>query len=370
MPTLRWQPCVNHGPDDVQSFVENYFPSKSGHVLLIAGDGFDPRATTVPKYLSAHCGMDGIFIKENRPNPDPELVKRAQTNLEVLKPLVASSKVLNIDVFANDGAVVGGRTLLTHLESSNLETYSDIIVDVSALSSGISFPVVRYLLEYADAEGKNLHLFASDLPSVDHAIVPQLSDRATVIHGFRRVNAFYSDPLKAKLWLPQLAPSGNQALQRIFDEVQPNDTCPILPFSASKPKLSDQLLSQYITEIESTWSVDAGSFIYAYESDPLGLYRSIVRINDERTSAFQALGGSLIIVSPTGSKMLGIGALMAALDRDLPVYYVEARGYEVNWSEIPPQNNATVGIRHVWLCGDAYKPLEHDAVNQLITPTT
>lgn len=135
------------------------------------------------------------------------------------------------------------------------------------------------------------HLFASDMPGLDHTIIPQLSDRATIVHGFKRINAYYSDPLRAKLWVPQLAPGGNQALQRIFDEVQPNDVCPILPFSAINPKLGDQVLSQYITEIESTWVVDGGNFIYAHENDPLGLYRSIVRINDERNSAFRPLGG-------------------------------------------------------------------------------
>jgi DNA modification methylase len=54
--------------------------------------------------------------------------------------------------------------------------------------------------------------------------------------------------------------TANQALQRIFDEVQPNDICPILPFSAPKPKLGDQLLAEYITEIESTWAVIQETF--------------------------------------------------------------------------------------------------------------
>ncbi|PSH02614.1 MAG: hypothetical protein CXZ00_16530 [Acidobacteria bacterium] len=62
-----------------------------------------------------------------------------------------------------------------------------------------------------------------------------------------------------------------------------------------------------------------------HQNDPLRIYRSIMRINEERNSAFQPLGESLLIVPPTGSKMLGIGALMAALDRDFPIYSVETR---------------------------------------------
>jgi hypothetical protein len=189
---------------------------------------------------------------------------------------------------------------------------------------------------------------------LDHSIQPQLADRATNVHGFRKVNELYSAVSVAKLWLPQLAPAGGQALQRIFDEVLPSDTCPILPFPSTDPKLSDQLLAEYLPELESTWSVDTRSLIFADENDPLGLYRTILRIDDERALAFQALGGSLLILSPLGSKMLAIGALMAALDRDLPVYYVEARGYDVNWAVATGIDVPAPPIRHVWLAGDVY----------------
>ena len=337
--------------------MSSYFANGDRRVLLIAGGGFDPRATNIAKLLKNYCSplADGIFIKEERPGPDPELLARAAKNLQELKPCVAKAIVIEVDVFARDGAVIGGRTLLHKLELLRLDEYTDIVVDMSALSVGISFPLVRYALEFADTRDKNLHLFVCDLPSLDHSIVPQLADRATVVHGFRRVNAFYSDLPGAKLWLPQLAPGANQALQRIFDEVQPNDTCPIVPFPARDPKLVDRLYAEYMVEIESTWSVDADSFIYADEGDPLGLYRSIIRLNDELQQAFQALGGSLLIISPTGSKLLAIGALMAALDRDLPVYYIEARAYDITWNVSSLVEQSDAPVRHVWLSGDAYR---------------
>lgn len=354
---MRWQRCISHAHAEIDPFMSSYFGSGDRKVVLIAGGGFDPRATGIAKLLKKYCKplANGIFIKEERPGPDPELVARAATNLEELKACVANTVVIEVDVFAPDGAVVGGRALLQKLESLKLDEYTDIVIDVSALSIGISFPLVRYALDFADIQNKNLHLFVCDLPALDHSIIPQLADRATVVHGFRRVNAYYSDLPGAKLWLPQLAPGANQALQRIFDEVQPNDTCPIVPFPARDPKLVDRLFAEYIVEIENAWSVESDSFIYADESDPLGLYRSIVRLNDELQQAFQALGGSLLIISPTGSKLLAIGALMAALDRDLPVYYIESRAYEITWSVTKPINNSDAPIRHVWLSGDAYR---------------
>jgi hypothetical protein len=352
---VRWQPCVSHRPGEIEEFVSGYFGNINSKILLIAGAGFDPRATSVAQLLRAHCNLlDGVLIKEERPNPDPELVKRAQANLDLLTPCVHHPRVLKVDVFASDGAVVGGRSVLKELEGIDLKPYSDIVIDSSALSIGISFPLVKYILRHSESTKQNVHLFACDWPILDHVIQPQLADRASNVHGFRKVTELYSAVSVARLWLPQLAPSGGQALQRIFDEVSPSDTCPILPFPSADPKLSDRLMAEYLPELESTWSVDTGNIIFADENDPLGLYRTVLRIDDERTLAFQALGGSLLILSPLGSKMLAIGALMAALDRDLPVYYVEARGYEVDWKAAATVDLRASSVRHVWLAGDVY----------------
>jgi hypothetical protein len=354
--SVRWQPCVNHRPDEIEEFVSSYFGGTNSKILIIAGAGFDPRATSVAQLLKRHCKSlpDGVFIKEERPNPDPELIKRANSNLNVLTPCVQHSRVLNVDVFAPDGAVVGGRSVIKELESIDFTPYSDVVIDFSALSIGISFPLVRYILVQGEARSRNVHLFACDWPTLDRVIQPQLTERASNVHGFRKVTELYSTVSVARLWLPQLAPSGGPALQRIFDEVLPSDTCPILPFPSTDPKLSDRLLAEYLPELESTWSVDTGNLIFADENDPLGLYRTILRIDDERKLAFEALGGSLLILSPLGSKMLAIGALMAALDRDLPVYYVEARGYEVDWKIAATVDLSAPSIRHVWLAGDVY----------------
>ena len=355
MSMIRWQPCIDHRPDEIEEFVSSYFGNLTSKILFIAGAGFDPRATSVAQVLRKHVDLvDGVLIKEERPNPDQHLIERAQSNLDLLRPCVHHPRLLRVDVFASDGAVVGGRYVLKDLAAIDLKPYSDIIIDLSALSIGISFPLVKYVLQHSAQTKQNVHLFACDWPTLDHVIQPQLADRASNVHGFRKVTEFYSAVSVARLWLPQLAPGGGQALQRIFDEVLPSDTCPILPFPSADPKLADRLLAEYLQELESSWSVDTGSIIFADENAPLGLYRAILRIDEERTLAFQALGGSLLILSPLGSKMLAIGALMAALDRDLPVYYVEARGYDVDWKSVGDAELKTAAIRHVWLAGDVY----------------
>lgn len=106
-----------------------------------------------------------------------------------------------------------------------------------------------------------------------------------------------------------------------------------------------------MTEFESGWSVDTRNIVYADESDPLDLYRTILRLDDLRKPVFEEVGGSLLILSPLGSKIMALGALMAALERDLPVAYLEAIGYRF---EGATSNEEATDMIHIWLEGEVY----------------
>jgi hypothetical protein len=84
------------------------------------------------------------------------------------------------------------------------------------------------------------------------------------------------------------------------------------------------------------------------------LYRTILRIDDARKRVFAETGGSQIILSPVGSKALAIGALMAALERDFTVMYVEALSYSVDFSRVVEvREREPAQVVHVWLYGEA-----------------
>ena len=61
------------------------------------------------------------------------------------------------------------------------------------------------------------------------------------------------------------------------------------------------------------------------------------------------LGGSLTVLSPFGSKVQSLGALMAALDREFPIMYVETLAYTST-----PSTGSEGELVHVWLHGEAY----------------
>ena len=351
----RWDPCITHRGNDVGEFLTHHLGRPHRKIFLVAGAGFDPRACAVADRLNGtKANIHALLIKEERPNPTQDQVDRAVANTAALHAGLAHCQVASIEIFESDGAVVGGHNVVKVLERNRLDGVTDVIVDISALSVGTSFPIIRYFLEriIRGKESANLHLFVVHDPELDTDIRPNPSDTPSYVHGFKGGSTLFDMADATRLWLPQLASGRHRALTELYDFVNPHDTCPILPFPASNPRLGDLLAGEYLTELEETWSVDARNIVYADEGDPLDLYRTILKLDDLRRPVFQETGGSMLILSPLGSKVMALGALMAALERDLPVAHVESIGYELQASM--PQVNHQPDLIHVWLEGEAY----------------
>lgn len=354
-PQRRWDPCISHREDEVDVFIGDYFTLPDRKVLLVAGAGFDPRSTAVASRLAATCAsLCAIFLQERRPNPAQVLVDRAANNTGALLGAVAAREVVEVEIFGADGAVIGGRNAIGVLGQQDFEGVTDVVVDISALSVGTSFPIIRYFVERVERGlgPLNIHVFVAHDPKLDADIRSVPSDSPGHVHGFKGGSTLDKSASAAKLWLPQLAAGRGAALNRLYDFVEPHDTCPILPFPASDPRLADALAEEYLQELENAWTVDTRNIVYADEGDPLDLYRTILRLDDRRKPVFAGAGGSLLVLSPLGSKVMALGALMAALERDLPVAHLEPIGYDL--AAAVPSRIAAPNLVHIWLEGEVY----------------
>ena len=352
---FRWDPCIVHRGDDVDGFLAQYLGRSDRRILLVAGAGFDPRACAFAARLGdTEALVNTLLIKEERPDPPQALLDRAKENEAAIRVTLAELQVQSINVFGEDGAIVGGHNVVKALRRQSLDNTTDVVVDISALSVGMSFPIIRYFVErIIHSMGRpNLHVLVAHAPHFDAGIRAKASDTPSYIHGFKGRSTLDDAVDAARLWLPQLSTGRRQALTKLYDFVEPHDTCPILPFPANNPRLGDELAQEYLTEFETTWEVDTRNIVYADEGDPLDLYRTILRLDDLRQSVFEATGGSMLILSPLGSKVMALGALLAALDRDLPVAHLESISYElvapVSEMMDPPS------LIHLWLEGEAY----------------
>jgi len=353
MAESRWERCIVQRDGDVVAFTRDFLSQAHRKVLLIAGGGFDPRTTRSCGILAEHIGerLQALFLREERPSAASELRDHAEGNLAELLKVIPTAQVVPVNIFAPDHAIIGGREAVKAVSRMPLDQFTDIIVDCSALSRGVNFPVIKFLLEVAARQ--NVHVLVTDEPVTDDTIVPVPWEQAGNIHGFRGTVGPVSQVGPARLWLPQLVRGQNVALDLIYRTVEPHDVCPILPFPASDPKLPDRLIEAFATEMESGWQVDPRNIVYADEKGPLDLYRAILRIDDARKVIFESYG-SQIVLSPIGSKLLSLGALLAALERDFPVVYVEALEYKVDFATLDRQRTEPGILVHLWLKGEAY----------------
>lgn len=364
MTAPRWQDCISHGDAEAEEFIQEYFSRAECHTLLIAGAGFDPRSATIAEMLASSIEAErlkAIFLREQRPNPGVDLLRAGDKNAAALTSRIHDSRILDVEVLSEtDSAVVVGQRAISAIRALGprlLEGITDVVLDISALSIGIAFPTASYFMKVCAEAGPktNFHVVAASHPSLDGAITAISSDVVDPIRGFAGDIDIEASADEPKIWLPHLSMNRNAPLSLIKRSLTgPVSVCPVLPVSQHDPMAGDRLIAAFENELSGEWEVEARNIIYAIEDDPLDLYRTITTIHRRNSSVFDALIKSHIVLSPSGNKVLAIGALMAALEQKLAVRYVEAVGYEVDWDKVAAVDCAKARIVHVWLQGEPY----------------
>jgi hypothetical protein len=358
--TLRWDPCVVQDAAEFRIFLSEYVDRVERRCLIIGGAGFDPRAILVPQEFSTlqKCKIDGFFFREERLLDQPLLRPFADNVEKTIRKLLPSSIFPRIDIFSDAVTAVGGRRALDVIKTTEFNTYTDVFVDISALSCGVFFSIISFLISMREATKDshfNIHVLVAEQPEFDRGIRGVPADAASMLHGFKGVQSLDASENATILWIPTLTPGHTSSLGKIFAFIQrretPIDVCPIVPFPGADPRLPDRLVDEYREDLVR-WRADHRDFLYAAESDPLDSYRAISTLCTMRDNIFGALGGSQVVLSPLGNKMLSIGALLAAIEKRLPVVMVESIGYDECLPEAEKIDNGT--LKHVWLYGEAY----------------
>lgn len=133
-------------------------------------------------------------------------------------------------------------------------------------------------------------------------------------------------------------------------------TCPILPFPARNPRRADELITEFGDELRA-WDVDTRDLIYVSEKNPLDSYRTLSTLKRRYDDTVDQVFAPQLILSPVGSKVMATGALMAAIEHELPVQYVETRRYEFDQA-FGPLLAASDMMVHIWLSGPIYNGFE------------
>lgn len=371
---LRWRDYfLRHGPQ-FDDFWKPFLSERERKVLFVLGHGFDSRMCDgVERILNlgGSGARDVILLAfhEGAESASQAHLGQRTANGERLVQLIKGRGTIghrDIAMFSEDGRRVGARSIAKEFSSSaEFRSYTDVIVDVSALPRGLYLPLLAKFLALfdvvqEDGEKRNLHVIVSHSPTTDNAIVDEgLEDSATYLFGFAAA-ALESESTSGqpKIWIPVLGKRQQAQLERIHTLVAPDEICPLLPSPAQDPREGDSIMIEYRELLFDQLRVEPRNIIYAAENNPFEVYRQLMRSIMHYDRALKPLGGCKVALSAMSSKLASIGVLLAAyeLGRREPkvtvgVAHVESQGYRVEQSVVPA---AAPTLFTMWLSGECY----------------
>lgn len=371
--SLRWRDYFLRDGDGFDEFWKQFLAERRRNLLFVLGYGFDARMCDgIERVLS--LGGEGtrdvalIAFDEGAESPSQNYLNQRKANGERLGKLVQGRGKIgqrDIRMFSEDGRRIGARGIAQEFASSaKFRSYTDVVVDISALPRSLYMPLLAKLLalfdgEAEDGEKRNLHVIVSHSPVTDGAIVEEgLEESASYLFGFAAA-ALESESTSGqpKIWIPVLGKRQQAQLERINQFVAPDEICPLLPSPAQDPREGDSIMIEYRELLFDQLRVEPRNIIYAAESNPFEVYRQLMRSILHYDRALKPLGGSKVALSAMSSKLASIGVLLAAyeLGRRNPkvtvgVAHVESQGYRVE----PTNTTPSTTLFTMWLSGECY----------------
>lgn len=370
--TLRWRDYFLREGEDFDRFWQPFLCERKRDVLFVLGHGFDARMCEgVERILSLGGeGARDVALLAFHEGPDSHsnsYADQRKANGVRLEKLVQARGTIGyrtITMFSDEGRRIGARKIAEEFSSTEFRSYTDVVVDISALPRSLYMPLLAKLLALFDVDSKNgehrnLHVIVSHSPSTDGSILEEgLEDSASYLFGFQAA-ALESDSTSSqpKIWIPVLGQRQKLQLEKIHSLVSPDEICPLLPSPAQDPRESDALVIEYRELLFDQLRVEPRNIIYASESNPFEVYRQLMRSILHYDRALKPLGGCKVALSAMSSKLASIGVLLAAYELGrrnqkvvVGVAHVESQGYRVESTGTAPSTT----LFTMWLSGECY----------------
>lgn len=354
-------------------FYKKYLERDGKNILFMLGLGFDPRTTsclqtllTVKSKSNLDCMVFDYSDDFSGREPMQSWLKRNETTLDHLIPRDKWKK--------RQIQMMSGKEHIASIEASkkiekdDLSGYTDIIMDISAMPVSVYFPIVRKILDWIKSNelklenGKkvNLHMVVSENAHLD-GLIKEIGVNETVTYMHKFVGTLQSEATQnlRKVWIPLLGEKKGTQLERINEEISPKEISPIFPMPSKDPYRSKELLLEHRSFLFDTLEIDARDFIYVNEQNPFEVYRQIYHTAVSYYDSFDPLGGCHVVISPLSSKLMCVGALLAAYelqsnDMNVGIVHVENQTYDTeNIKDIDQEMKNSVQFT-MWLTGDCY----------------
>jgi hypothetical protein len=350
-------PCII--PDS--EFAATWSRDSDDPILVVMGVGFDVRACVVVERLVAVASrqVDVLLVELPVDSTDPTVRPLVDANVSRVHALIAAAggQILHqpLPGFSDQGAL--GRLVSRAFQSGkHLDHYAEVIIDVSAMPRSVYFPLIRGILErahvtrdHADFWPGDLHVAVCEHPVIDELVLEEGTKPMASIGGF-------SGPSRQRpttvIWVPVLGERAGARIARLYDELAPDETCPVLPWPSRDPRRGDRLVLEHRDLLFQTIRLEPRNIIHASERNPFDLYRTLGELNTRYQRALMPLGTVAMVLSSHSSKLLSIGVLLAAYDFDLEVQHVSPGSYGIDGD--PVELLAGAEVFDLWLTGTPY----------------
>jgi hypothetical protein len=331
-------------------------------VLFVAGSGFDPRALAVLERLTATTTrrIDALIIELPENATDLAVRPLAQANRDRIRELIADNggdtRVQVLPEYHDAKAL--GRLISRHFQTSQvLDAYTEVMLEISAMPRSVFFPLIRGVLERAhrpENDGQHwsgdLHVAVCENPEADESILEEGTTPMAPIGGF-------SGPRGAKpattIWVPVLGERASARVKALFDELEPDETCPVLPWPARDPRRGDRLMLEYRRLLFEEIRLEPRNVIHAAERNPFDLYRTLGALHETYLQSLSPLGSVGMVLSSHSSKLLSVGVLLTAYEHDLVVQHVSPGSYGLHEGAETLRDRDE--IYDLWLTGEPYR---------------
>jgi hypothetical protein len=362
---MRWEDYVLASGAEAVSKLWSAALEPERRVTFVLGVGFDPRALVALKSLLTQVGNQVVrVVRLGLPSAEDNPLTREliQANDRCLRELLESGVVEVVLIAYPEGVEsrAAGLRMSRQIQSNGVIGEEDmVVVDVSGLPSTVYFPVIGGLLKASNDKGlqRDLQIIVCENPELDQIILEEGVASPGPISGFRQRLDPDDTSEVTRVWVPVLGEHQELYIRSIYDFLAPNEVCPVLPFPASNPRRGDDLLLELRRLIFDTIEVEPRNFIYADERNPFDLYRGLCRLSDRYTQALAPLGlGNVsVITSVHGSKVMSVGALLAAYEKHLSVVSAGPTSYRIQPGVEIGKVTAGDHLICLWLDGEPYR---------------
>ncbi len=292
--------------------------------LYITGFGFDPRSLkSLEKIVLNKEIFDLIIVKNSEDTSNPVELNE----YTVLESFVSDKKYTGVIHFLN--------------KKISSKEYKHIIIDISAMPRHLYLTLINFIInsirKFNNKNEKKINFYVTvvENPDIDRkikSIIAEDSD-AEILSGYQQGYTAEDISTSSKIWFPVLGENELERLKKIYEYIRPEEVCPIIPSPSSDPRRSDSLIKEYRELLFDTWGIESSNFIYATEDNPFDIYKKILDSSKYFAEVFHLMSGCRIIISIFSSKLISIGALLAANDLqrndyNVSIFHVKSTNYK------------------------------------------